>query len=255
MSNKREREKRREERLQAETKVDDKGRRQRLLQFGAGAVFLVVVAVVVLIVVNSAGNDSGGDTELEGIAATNGLLSGVQQERLVVGDPKAPVNLIEFGDLQCPVCKSYSEEILPAVIQNQVKNGDAKITFRNFTIIGPESVPAGAAAIAAGAQGQGWTYLELFYENQGKENSGYVTDDFLTSVAKGAGVKDLAKWEEERKSKKLLKEVAKTTAQAETFGFSGTPSFAIEGPSTNGVELLGSPGDTQTIEEAIEDAS
>ena len=255
MSNKREREKRREERLQAETKVDDKDRRQRLLQFGAGAVFLAVVAVVVLIVVNSAGDDSGGDTELEGIAATNGLLSGVQQERLVIGDPKAPVNLIEFGDLQCPVCKAYSEEILPPVIQKQVKNGEAKITFRNFTIIGPESVPAGAAAIAAGAQGQGWTYLELFYENQGKENSGYVTDDFLTSVAKGAGVKDLAKWEEERKSKKLLKEVAKTTAQAETFGFKGTPSFAIEGPSTNGVELLGSPGDTPTIEQAIEDAS
>jgi protein-disulfide isomerase len=255
MSNKREREKRREERLQAETKVDDKDRRQRLLQFGAGAVFLAIVAVVILIVVNSSSSDSGGDTELEGIAATNGLLSGLQQEKLVLGDPKAPVNLIEFGDLQCPVCKSYSEEILPSVIQNHVKSGDAKITFRNFTIIGPESVPAGAAAIAAGAQGQGWTYLELFYKNQGKENSGYVTDEFLTSVAKGAGVKDLAKWEKERESKKLLKEVTKTTSQAETFGFTGTPSFAIEGPSTNGVELLGSPGDSKTIEEEIEKAS
>jgi protein-disulfide isomerase len=254
MSNKREREKRREERLQAETKVDDKDRRQRLLQFGAGAVFLVIVAVVILIVVNSASNDSGGDTELEGIAATNSLLSGVQQENLVIGDPKAPVNLIEFGDLQCPVCKSYSEEILPQVIQNQVKNGDAKITFRNFTIIGPESVPAGAAAIAAGVQGQGWTYLELFYKNQGKENSGYVTDEFLTSVAKGAGIKNLAQWEKERESKKLLKEVQQSTAQAETYGFNGTPSFAIEGPSTNGVELLGSPGDSQTIEEEIQKA-
>lgn len=255
MSNKREREKRREERLHEETKVDSKDRRQRMLQLGAGAVFLVVVAVVVLIVVNAASNDSGGDTQLEGIAATDGLLAGVEQEKLVVGDPKAKVNLIEFGDLQCPVCKSYSEEILPAIINNQVKNGEAKITFRNFTIIGPESVPAGAAAIAAGAQGRGWHYLELFYENQGKENSGYVTDDFLTSVAKGAGVKDIAQWEKDRKSKATLKEVAKTTEQAQTFGFNGTPSFAIEGPGTNGVELLGSPGDTQTIEEAIEDAS
>ena len=98
-------------------------------------------------------------------------------------------------------------------------------------------------------------FLELFYKNQGKENSEYVTDAFLTSVAKGAGVKDLARWEKERESKKLLKEVRETTAQAETFGFNGTPSFAIEGPSTNGVELLGSPGDTKTIEEEIEKAS
>jgi protein-disulfide isomerase len=255
MSDKREREKRREERVQAETKVDDRDRRQRLLQLGAGAVFLVVVAVVVLIVVNSSSSDSGGDTELEGISATDSLLAGLTQERLALGDPKAPVHLIEYGDLQCPVCKAYSEEILPAVIQNQVKNGEAKITFRNFTIIGPESVPAGAAALAAGAQGRGWTYLELFYKNQGQENSGYVTDEFLTSVAKGAGVKDLAKWEKERKNKKLQSEVAKTTQQAQAFGFTGTPSFAIEGPSANGVELLGSPGDTKTIEEAIEKAS
>jgi protein-disulfide isomerase len=251
MSNKREREKRREERLQEETKVDSKDRRQRLLQFGAGAVFLAVVAVVILIVVNAAGSDSGGDTELEGVAATDSLLTGLDQEKLVVGDPKAPVNLIEFGDLQCPVCKAYSEEILPPIIGNEVKNGEVKITFRNFTIIGPESVPAGTAAIAAGTQGRGWTYLELFYKNQGKENSGYVTDEFLTSVAKGAGVKNIAQWEKERNSKKLKKEVEKTTEQAQTFGFNGTPSFAIEGPSTNGVELLGSPGDTQTIEEEI----
>ncbi|HYV67861.1 MAG TPA: thioredoxin domain-containing protein [Myxococcales bacterium] len=251
MSNKREREKRREARLQEETKVDAKDRRQRLLQFGAGAVFLAVVAVVILIVVNAAGGDSGGDTELEGVAATDAALTGLNQEKLVVGDPKAPINLIEFGDLQCPVCKAYAEEILPPIIANQVKNGEVKITFRNFTIIGPESVPAGAAAIAAGAQGRGWTYLELFYKNQGKENSGYVTDEFLTSVAKGAGVKNLAKWEQERESKKLKKEVEKTTEQAQTFGFNGTPSFAIEGPGTNGVELLGSPGDTQTIEEEI----
>ncbi|MGB7685330.1 MAG: thioredoxin domain-containing protein [Solirubrobacterales bacterium] len=251
MSNKREREKRREERLQEETKVDNTDRRQRLLQFGAGAVFLVVVAVVVLIVVNSSSSDSGGDTQLEGIAATDSLLEGLPQERLVVGDPKAPVNLIEFGDLQCPVCKTYSEEILPPIINSAVQKGEAKITFRNFTIIGPESVPAGTAAIAAGAQGRGWNFLELFYHNQGKENGGYVTDEFLTSIAKAAGVKDIAKWEQERNSKKLIEEVSDTTEQAQTFGFNGTPSFAIEGPNTNGVELLGSPGDTGTIEEEI----
>lgn len=254
MSNKREREKRREERLQAETKVDDTDRRKRLLQYGAGAAFLVVVAVVVLIVVSASSSDSGGDTQLEGVAATDSLLAGVEQERLVVGDPKAPVNLIEFGDLQCPVCKTYSEEILPPIINGAVKSGDAKITFRNFTIIGPESVPAGTAAIAAGTQGRGWNFLELFYHNQGKENGGYITEEFLTSLAKGAGVKDIAKWNQERESKKLREEVEQTTEQAETFGFTGTPSFAIEGPNTNGVELLGSPGDTPTIEQAIEDA-
>jgi protein-disulfide isomerase len=255
MSNKREREKRREERLQEETKVDAGERRTRLLQFGAGAVFLVIVAVVVLIVVNGS-SDSGGDaTNLKEVSAVDSLVGGVPQNRMIIGKPDAKVELIEFGDLQCPVCKAYSEEILPQVIESKVDGGEAKLSFKNFTIIGEQSAPAGAAALAAGEQGRGWNYLELFYRNQGKENSGYADDEFLTAVAKSAGVKDIAKWNKERTGKKLTGEVEKTTAQAQTFGFTGTPSFAIKGPSTNGTELLGTLSTPEEFEEAIEAAS
>jgi len=255
MSNKREREKRREQRLQEETKVDAGERRTRLLQFGAGAVFLVIVAVVVLIVANSGGSSGGDATNLKEVSEVDSLVSGVPQKGMVLGQPDAKVELIEFGDLQCPVCKAYSEEILPQVIENKVDNGEAKISFQNFTIIGEQSAPAGAAALAAGEQGRGWNYLELFYRNQGEENSGYATDEFLAAVAKAAGVKDIATWEKERKGSKLTKEVEATTAQAERYGFSGTPSFAIKGPGSNGVELLGNPQTPEEFEEAIEEAS
>jgi protein-disulfide isomerase len=255
MSNKREREKRREQRLQEETKVDAGDRRTRLLQFGAGAVFVAIVAVVVLIVVNG-GSDSGGDAQnLKEVSAVDSLVSGAPQNRLILGEPEAKVELIEFGDLQCPVCKGYSEEILPQVIENKVDTGEAKISFKNFTIIGEQSTPAGAAAIAAGEQGRGWNYLELFYRNQGEENSGYADDAFLTAVAKSSGVKDIARWNQERTSKKLVGEVEGTTEQAQTYGFSGTPSFAIKGPNTNGVELLGSNLQTpEEFEQAIDSA-
>jgi len=255
MSNKKEREKRREQRLQEETKVDAGERRTRLLQFGAGAVFLVIVAVVVLIVVNG-NSESGGDAQnLKEVSAVDSLVQGIPQEGLALGDPKAKVKLIEYGDLQCPVCKAYSEEFLPQIIENKVKEGKAKVIFRNFTIIGPQSAPAGAAALAAGAQGRGWEFLELFYRNQGKENSGYADDEFLTAVAKGAGVKDIAKWNEDRKGPKFTGEVEKTTEQAQSLGLTGTPSFAIEGPSSNGLELLGTPSTPEEVEQAIDKAS
>lgn len=257
MSNKREREKRREERLQEEAKADVGDRRKRLLQLGAGAVFLAIIVVVVLIVVNgSSSSSSGGDaSNLKEVSAVDSLLKGVPQKGLVLGDPKAKVKLYEYGDLQCPVCKAYSEEVLPQVIDNRVKSGEATIQFRNFMIIGPQSLPAGAAALAAGQQGRGWNFIELFYRNQGEEDSGYVTDKFLSSIAKGASVPNIAQWEKERKSKKFEEEAKRTTEQAENFGFSGTPSFAIEGPSSNGIELLGTPGGAEPIEEAIEKAS
>ncbi|HET7454421.1 MAG TPA: thioredoxin domain-containing protein [Solirubrobacterales bacterium] len=226
-------------------------RRQRLLQMAAGAAFLVLAVVLVLIVVNSSGG--GGDTSIDEAAEVNRELAGIPQDGMVLGDPKAPVELVEFGDLQCPVCAGYAKEILPPIIENQVKNGEAQLDFRNLTIIGEESIPAGAAALAAGEQGRGWNYLELFYRNQGEERSGYVTDEFMEAVAKAAGVEDLAKWNQDRKQ--LTGEVEKTTAEAGNLGFNATPSFAVKGPGSEGLELLGTPESTGALEEAIEAAS
>lgn len=256
MSNKREREKRREQRLAEEEKAASGDRRTRLLQIGAGAVFLAIVAVVVVIVAAGSSSSGGGNAQnLKEVSQVDSLVAGIPQKKLVLGKASAPVELIEYGDLQCPVCKAYSEEILPAVVEKQVKQGQARIIFRNFMIIGPDSLPAGAAAIAAGAQGRGWNFLELFYRNQGEENSGYVTDEFIEAVARAAGVADLAKFNEERQSKKVEEEAERTTGQAQTLGFEGTPSFAIEGPSSNGLELLGTPESIGAIEEAIEKAA
>lgn len=228
------------------------GRRERLLQLGAGAFFLAAVAVAVLIVLSSSGGGSGGDTKLEGRADVNRLLAGIPQHGMVLGQPRAPVELIEFGDLQCPACRGYSEEILPPLIENRVRKGEVKIGFRNFTIIDAQSTPAGAAALAAGEQGRGWSYIELFYRNQGEEHSGYADDAFLEAIARGAGVRNLARWRSERRE--LVAEVERTTAEARSLGFTGTPSFAIRGPSGGEVEALGTPESTGALEAAIETA-
>jgi protein-disulfide isomerase len=228
-------------------------RRTKLLQAAAGAAFLVVAVVLVLIVVN-ASSDDGGDTNLEGAGEVNRSLRGIPQEALLLGDPEAPVELVEFGDLQCPACAAYTEEILPAIIESRVRQGQVKIDFRNFTIIGPDSLNAGAAALAAGAQQRGWNFVELFYGNQGRENAGYAGDEaFLEAVAKASGVKDLARWNEDRT--KFRAKVEETTSEAESLGLTGTPSFAIQGPNTDGLEVLGTPNSTTALEEAIEEAS
>lgn len=232
--------------------MNDTDRRATMMKLASAAVFLAIVVVVALIVVNSSSSDGGDAENIVGAAEVSGALQGIPQNEMVLGDPKAPVELVEFGDLQCPVCKGFAEEILPPIIENQVKNGEAKIDFRNFTIIGPQSVDAGAAALAAGAQKRGWNFVELFYENQGAENSGYADDAFLEAVARAAGVADLAKWNEDRKL--MRADVEETSQEAQQLDFSGTPSFAIQGPGTKGLETLGTPSSTGAFEEAIEEA-
>lgn len=229
-------------------------RRKRLLQIGSAAVFLVFAVVLVLIVI-SANETEGGDKNLEDVGLIKRELRGIPQSGLVLGEPSADVTLYEFGDLQCPVCKYFSEEVIPDVIESTVRSGEAKIEFKNYTIISQESIPAAAAAIAAGEQGRGWSFLDLFYRNQGREASGYVTNEFLTEIAKGAGVPEIAKWNTVRKSSATLAAVKRSSEEAESLGFSGTPSFAVKGPGTQGIEALGTPGSAEALEGAIKAAS
>jgi protein-disulfide isomerase len=255
VSGRKDREERREQRLREETEAEAQVRRQRLLKLGSAVAFLAIVAVAVAVIVSQS-QGGGGGGQLEDIGLVRKLLAGIPQSEMVLGEPNAKVKLVEFGDLQCSACKAYSEGIIPEVIDSKVRSGRAKIEFRNFRIIGEESVPAGAAALAAGRQGHGWTFLELFYRNQGGENAGYVTDSFMTDVAKGADVPDIGRWNADRNNKAIVGQVSRTTAEAQRFGFSGTPSFAIEGPGTSGLEPLGSAstGSASGLEAAIDQA-
>ena len=254
MSGRRDREARREDRLREEDQAGAAERRQRLIKLASAGAFLALVVVAVLIVVSS-GNSGGGDSSnIVDAKAVEQELSGIPQKGMVLGNPGAKVTVLEFGDLQCPVCKGYAEEVLPQIIENQVQSGNAKLDFRNFTIIGPQSKPAGAAAIAAGEQGRGWNFVELFYRNQGSEDSGYADDEFLTAIAKAAGVPNLGKWNQARKSQAVIARVEATTAEAENLGFTGTPSFALEGPGASRAEAIGTPSSADALESAIENA-
>jgi protein-disulfide isomerase len=254
VSGRRDREERREERVREEQRAGEAERRQRMVKLASAAAFLALAAVAVLIVISQGQNDGGDSGNIVDATEVEQELSGIPQRGMVLGEPGAKVTLLEFGDLQCPVCKGYAEEILPQVIDNQVRGGEAKLSFLNYTIIGPQSTPAGAAAIAAGEQGRGWNFVELFYRNQGVEDSGYADDAFLTAIAKAGGVPNIARWNHDRKSKRIIAAVEASSAEAERLGFTGTPSFAVEGPGTSGVETLGTPGSAEALESAIESA-
>lgn len=241
--------KRREERIGAR-EAASRERRERLLRLASAAAFLAVVVVAVLVIVSQSGGGAGGD--VEGVEEVREELGGIPQRDMVLGDPGAEVTLIEFGDLQCPACKAFAEGVLPEVIDSRVREGDAKLEFRNFAILGPDSVTAAAAALAAARQDRGWHYVELFYRNQGIEGSGYVDEEHLTGLAEAAGVPDMQRWERDRESEAILRRIRREAGQAERLGFGGTPSFAVEGPLAAGIEPLGTVGSAEELEAAIE---
>ena len=238
-TNKQRREEAREERRRLEAEQADAERRKRLIQYGAAAFFTAVVVVGVLIVVSQSGSDTGGDTTIEGADRINAELVGLPQDGITLGDPKASVTITEYGDLQCPVCAAFAAQVMPDLISNEVEPGNARIEFKNFNIIGPDSEDAAKAALAASKQGRYWQFIDLFYANQGAENSGYVTDAFLEAVAEGAGVADLDQFNADRDDPALAQQLAAVQDEAASLGLNATPSFVVDGPA--GTKTLVAP--------------
>jgi protein-disulfide isomerase len=235
-----ERERLRSKRQAAESQQGDALARKRRLQYLIIAGFGAIAVIVALIVISQSGGDDdgggGSPSNVRGAAQIDTELSGIPQQGQVLGDANAPVTVVEFADPQCPVCAAFAEQIAPELISNEVRNGSVKYELQPYLIIGPESEPAMTAALAAGEQGRFWNFLQLFYRNQGAENSGYVTDAFLTSIAEAAGVPDIDAWEQSRNSSKWESVLSDGTNQAESNGFQGTPSILVQGP--NGQQAL-----------------
>ena len=165
------REQRRAERQAAEAaEAAHNRRRRRLWQLGAAA-GLALVAVVVAVAVSSS---SG--TPKTPAPAKSTLFAGIPEHDGVLGDPKAPVTVTEFLDLQCPICAEASKTTLPTLVNDYVRTGKVKLQARTLHFIGADSSRAAQAAAGAQAQGKLWPFVEAFYAAQGQENSGYVTD-------------------------------------------------------------------------------
>ena len=222
--------------------------RKRRVQYLALAAFGAVAVIVALIVISQSGDDnkSSPPANVAGVAQVDSELKGIPQSGQVLGDSGAPVTVIEYGDPQCSSCKFFSENVAPDLISAEVKPGNAKYEFRPFLIIGPDSKPAMKAALAAGEQNRMFQFLQLFYLNQGGENSGYVTDPFLTDLAKGAGVPDIDKWNQDRNDPKWDAAIQEGSSQADSLGFTGTPSILVQGP--NGQKAIGG-GTIPTLEQ------
>jgi protein-disulfide isomerase len=248
-SRKNEKERRRVERVAAERAEADAARRKRLVTGAAAAAFAAVIVVVALVVISqSGGEDEGG--EPAAVPEVVSAIDGLPQSGTRLGDPRAEVTISEFADLQCPACAQYAETVVPDLVEGPVAAGEASLDFRNFTILGPESITAAEAALAAGEQDRLWQFVETFYARQGGEGSGYVTDEFLTEVATDAGVPDIDQWEQDRTDPRWGEQIAAGERDAIDAGFQGTPSILVEGPG--GSEPLGTVGSLAEIEAAID---
>jgi protein-disulfide isomerase len=243
------REQRRAERIAAErAEAASAARRTRTWRLLA-AVGLAAVVVGVAAIVSSSGGSA--DTPSTPPSQAASLFKGIEEHDGVLGDPKAPVTLTEYVDLQCPICAAASRETLPTLVRDYVRTGKVKLEARTLHFIGPDSERAALVAAGAEQQGRLWPFLEAFYAAQGEENSGYVTDDFLRSVAAAAGV-DATKALKAADTAAAQDRLNRANADAEALGVDSTPTFTLA--RGDGKARVLPAHDAQTVANAIDEA-
>ncbi len=213
----------REERAAAEQVESAAERRRRLLSVLGGILVIAAIVVGALILVSQ--SSDGGDNT----ATASGTLDGISEDGIALGDPNAPVTLVEFADPQCPFCAQYTNDVFPSLVDRYVKTGKVRMELRLLSFIGPDSQTLAADAYSAADQKGLWKFIELAYARQGTENTGYVTEDFVRSVASDAGL-DAAEVVAGADSSKVQALLAEADQLAQKEQISSTPSFLI-GPT------------------------
>jgi protein-disulfide isomerase len=211
-------------------------RRKRLIQLGSVAAVVVVIVVVIVAATSGGGSSSPLPSKntppqkVPAVKEVTALLSGIPQNGNTLGSPSAPVTMQYFGDLECPICKDFTLGALPALVKKYVRTGKLKIEYRNLETATrePETFKTQqAAALAAGKQQKGWYYIELFYHQQGEEDTGYVTEKYLQALAQQTPGLNLATWTSDRNTPAFTNAITSDAQAANNAGFNGTPSFLV----------------------------
>lgn len=198
--------------------------------YGIAALAGLAVVAALVGVSLAGGKSSGGAAPTTAVAMgpkTAALLAGIPQRGDTLGSPRAPVTIVEYADLQCPYCGEFARTTLPPLIRDYVRTGKVKLVFRGLEFVGPDSDTALRAVYAAGQQNKLWSYLHLMFENQGTENTGWVTEGLLAAVGRAVPGLDTKSLLAARRSQLVTDAIAIAGAHAQDDGVSHTPWFQV----------------------------
>ncbi|MBJ7455488.1 MAG: DsbA family protein [Thermoleophilia bacterium] len=214
-----------------------------------GAIAAAVVVVAVLVGLSLAGgDDDDAVTGITGVAEVQQKLDGLDQAGATIGDAAAPVEIVEFGDTSCPICKEASETTTPEILDRLVRTGQAKFTFRPVAFISNSSERGALAGEAAAKQDAMWPLIELIYANQGPESEDWLSDDLLREAVTALGL-DVAQWESDYASEAVASAFFDADAAWKAAGGTGTPTYVVTGP--RGTETFDGAVGIDDIEAAV----
>jgi len=209
----------------------------RTLAIGGGILALAVIGIVLGIALGG-GKSSGipkgtpttgsvGPNSLPGAADIRDLYKGIPQQGLYLGKAKAPVQMVMFIDLQCPICQDFEVNSLPTIVRKYIRTGNVRLHLRPWAFIGPDSFKGQKAEIAAAQQNRAFEFAGVLYDNQGTENTGWMTDGVLAQIAASVPGLNVPQLFSARNGGSVSAEAKQIDTEATQFKVSGTPTILV----------------------------
>ena len=156
----------------------------------------------------------------------------------ILGNPNAPITMVEFGDYQCTFCSKFFHETENSIIANYVKTGKVKMLFKDYIILGQDSMNAANAAHCANDQKLFWEYHSMLYNNWAGENTGWADLAHLHEFANTLGL-DMDVFSTCMSDLKWNELVNLSSKDGQKLGVSGTPTFFVIDQNNDVIKIVG----------------
>ena len=221
----------------------------RALAIGGGLVAVVVVVVVLALALALGGGKSHSGLPknhvavgslangLPGASDVQTLLNGIPQTGTTLGWPSAPVTMTEYIDLQCPICDEFETQVFPDIVRRYIRTKKVKVVMKAWAFIGPDSFRGQAVALAAAQQNKAFNFAAVLYDNQGTENTGWMTDNVLYTIAASVPGLRIDPLFAERSSAAVKSAAAQVAADASKQKVTGTPTIFLASGARTPVQV------------------
>ena len=144
----------------------------------------------------------------------------------IMGDPNAPITILEWGDYQCTFCYKFHQNTLNVINEELIKTGKVKVIFKDFPLNGPDSKLASEASYCAHDQDKYWEYHDQLYENWAGERTGWITRESLSEFAELVNL-DTIKFNKCLDENKYKNKINSIYEFGNSIGIDATPSFLV----------------------------
>ena len=164
------------------------------------------------------------DDDAESLKITSKAL--IQNGSPILGNPDAPITILEWGDYQCTYCYKFHQSSLNVINEDYIQTGKVKLVFKDFPLNGEDSVLGAQATHCANDQNKFWEFHNELYDNWKGERTGWITRESLSEFAKNIEL-DVEQFDNCLESLTYLDKVFTNHEFGKEIGIDATPSFLV----------------------------